>query len=78
MEPLLVAECADCHAGSGSYPPKFLQADDVLARVLAHPGLVSPGEPNASSLLTKGEHNGPAFSPEATSTVSAWIESLAP
>lgn len=78
VEPVLLDECGSCHTGSGSYPPKFLQADDVLMRVVSHPGLVAPGMPEASELLTKGDHNGPAFSADAASTVTAWVEGLAP
>ncbi len=71
VEGLLLAKCASCHTGSGAVD--FMSADVMRDQVMAFAGLVVPGEPGQSSLLTKGAHAGPAWSPAETSTISNWI-----
>ncbi len=73
VEPLIDAQCARCHA-SAVVAPVFVDAVDTYAAVMGYPGLVVPGAPGASSLVTKGLHDGPAWSAADDATIRAWIE----
>ncbi len=71
VEGLLRAKCASCHTGSGGVD--FMSEDAMRDQIMAFSGLVVPGDPSRSTLLTKGAHAGPAWSAEETSTISDWI-----
>lgn len=73
VQPLLLTECGRCH-GDESMGVGFLQGPDTYARVLEWPGLVVPGEPASSALLTKGPHAGPAPAAATSRMAAAWIE----
>lgn len=72
VQPLLQANCANCHAG-GPRGPEFIDNADAYTSVLAYPGLVTPGEPEQSLLSTKGQHDGPPWNSAQLATVNAWI-----
>lgn len=75
VEPILVASCGSCHENAGqSAGAVFLEPANYYASVLAWEGLVTPGDPTASELVTKGEHAGPAFAAGDAATVATWIE----
>lgn len=73
VEPLIDAYCARCHADP-VVAPVFVDPVDTYAVVMAYPGLVIPGQPDRSSLITKGEHNGPAWTPSQEQIVREWIQ----
>lgn len=73
VQPLLLTECGRCH-GDATMGVGFLEGPDTYARILAWPGLVVPGEPASSALLTKGPHAGPAPAAATSRTAAAWIE----
>lgn len=76
VEPLLVTHCSSCHEGAGSPGPMYLELGNYEQSVLAYPGLVVPGDPDNSLILTKGEHRGPMWSLEDAATIRAWILAL--
>lgn len=69
--PLVDARCGSCHVDQLGTPA--FMAGDPYETMLAHPGLVVPGEPGASTLITRGAHTGPAWSSSEARAVSAWI-----
>lgn len=76
VQPLLEARCRNCHEDIAT-APVFLEPSDYYGSVLAYPDLVVPGEPNASTLVTKGAHRGPAWEASEASVVRRWIEAEA-
>lgn len=72
VAPLLMTHCAECHENAAA-APLFLDPSDYYASVLAFRGLVVPGEPSSSSLITKGGHQGPAWEPGQSATIGNWI-----
>lgn len=76
--PHLAAECLGCH---GNIPmddaPAFLAAPNDLAirdvLVAFAPEVVNLDAPQASRLMTKGLHDGPAWSASEAADVLAWI-----
>ena len=73
VAPLLDNRCAVCHADA-SRGPGFMEGGDVYAAIKGWPGLVAPGNPGASSLLSKGSHAGPAWNGTEQETITAWIQ----
>ncbi|MFK7986503.1 MAG: hypothetical protein AB8I08_10755 [Sandaracinaceae bacterium] len=73
VEQLLSARCSSCHTDEAT-APLFLGPGAYYDSVLAYPGLVIAGNPGISELLTKGGHDGPAWSPSEEATIEAWIE----
>ena len=70
VEGPLVTECGACHIDE---TPAFMAGADMYDAVMAWPGLVTPGNPAASSILTTGVHTGPAFTPGTVTVVFRWI-----
>lgn len=73
VEPLIAVRCASCHSDA-IIAPVFVDDADVYASVMGYAGLVTPGAPESSSLVTKGLHRGPAWTATEEATVRAWIE----
>jgi hypothetical protein len=71
--PLLDGRCASCHVDQAD-TPAFMAGPDVYASMMAHPGLIVPGEPAASLLIMKGSHGGPAWTASEERTVASWID----
>ncbi len=67
---VLAAQCAACHR-DGNFDLR--SADTIREGIFRYPGLVKRGEPEASRLLTKGAHAGPALKGMEADTVAAWI-----
>lgn len=70
--PLLESRCASCHVDKPS-APAFMAGPDVYETVMGWPGLVVPGDPGASAILTKGSHAGPAWRSSEERVVADWI-----
>lgn len=76
-QPVLAQNCSACHNGSrpgvgfleGADP--LAQRDDILAN---DPVVVNLTAPQSSRVLTKGLHEGPAFTAAQTSSVLQWIQ----
>ena len=66
----LTDECGVCHLDE---TPAFMAGPNLYDAVMAWPGLVTPGAPSLSSILTTGVHTGPAFTPAAVTAVFRWI-----
>ena len=73
VRPLLDLRCASCHVDQEG-TPAFMAGSDPYETVVAHPGLVAPGDPGASALITYGSHRGPAWLASEERTVAAWID----
>jgi len=71
--PLLESRCGSCHTDE-AVAPAFMEGPDVYAAVMGWPDLVVPGEPGASTLVTKGAHRGPAWRAAEERVVRGWIE----
>jgi hypothetical protein len=65
VAPLLAAKCAGCHA------------DFDFTSIVASPALSGDGDPADSLLLTKGPHEGPAWSPAEVTAILTWLDALA-
>jgi hypothetical protein len=85
VAPLLHSTCESCHNGSNTSAPAFLQLmqqysnphDQAMAlhdQVITWPNLVVPQTPSDSLLLSKGQHEGPAWTNDQSSTIRHWIE----
>lgn len=73
IQPLLEDRCGECHIDA-SVGPAFMAGPDMYETMMEWPDLVVPGEPGASTLITKGAHRGPAFAAAEARVVSEWIE----
>ncbi len=71
--PLISATCVGCHAGSDPAVAWMKPAPDEYTSVMAWPKLVEVATPATSNLLVKGQHQGPAWSPEQATTILSWI-----
>ncbi len=73
VAPIVTANCAGCHGVSGTTAPAFMMAQpDLLKNILAYPGIVGTS-PQNSRMYLKGQHEGPAFTPDQLMTVGNWI-----
>ncbi len=72
VAPLVDLRCASCHEDA-ALAPVFVDDADVYSAVMGYAGLVSPGAPDRSTLITKGLHRGPAWTASEEATVRAWI-----
>ena len=70
VEPIVAYRCAGCH-GSGGCCSKFL-APDMYTHLKSWPHLLGP-TPARSLLVTKGDHQGPAFPPKEAKVIEQWI-----
>jgi hypothetical protein len=78
VEPLLSAKCAGCHIGSEtSATNMFLGPDGVTSfyTTLVNDRAVNGGfDPTAATILLKGPHEGPSWSPTEAATITAWLQ----
>jgi hypothetical protein len=74
IAPMMTASCGVCHAAVGpTNAPVFMApTPDILTNVLAFGGLIGD-VPEDSMLYTKGNHEGPAFTPAQLVTLHDWI-----
>lgn len=76
-QPVLAQNCSACHNGS-RVGVGFLEGVDPIAQratLLAYtPLVVNLTAPQSSRLITKGLHEGPAFTAAQTSSVLQWIQ----
>jgi mono/diheme cytochrome c family protein len=76
-QPVLAQNCSACHNGSRA-GIGFLEGADAMAQradLLAHdPIVVNLTAPQSSRILTKGLHEGPAFTAAQLSAVLQWIQ----
>jgi hypothetical protein len=70
VKPLLTSFCAGCHVAA---QPAFM-ADDMYTTMMGWPGLIDLTAPTASLLLTKGSHQGPAWTSDQRPPIEAWLE----
>ncbi len=77
-QPVLQDNCASCHAGSREgiaflegMPDVYAQKEDLLTYT---PLVVNLTAPQSSRILTKGMHEGPAFTATQTAAVLDWIQ----
>src|ERR1051325_2732753 len=77
VAPLLTAKCASCHVGpETSATNMFLGPDGVSSyyTTLTNDRAVNGNfNPAAAEILLKGAHEGPAWSPSAATTITAWL-----
>ncbi|HJZ85805.1 MAG TPA: hypothetical protein VKN99_11575 [Polyangia bacterium] len=78
VAPMLLASCASCHMGTEAAPPPpkgppFLGATlgAFYGSLKSNPRLM--GNPTTALLLTKGLHEGPAWTPAQADTVHQWL-----
>jgi cytochrome c553 len=72
VAPELSGFCSACHAVTGDIG--FLAASpNVYDNVRSWPGLLDLERPNNSALLTKGVHDGPAWTADQAVKIQAWI-----
>jgi len=79
--PLLALRCDSCHAGSRA-GIGFSQAADeeftsIYKRVKAWPALVNTEAPSMSRFITKGQHEGPAWTSEELDKIVPWLQNEA-
>src|SRR5438552_3152703 len=75
VSPALDANCASCHAGTAAtVGPNFLGAGNTAyyTKLTADARMVN-SQPATSLLLTKGKHEGPAFSLTQGDSITAWL-----
>jgi len=77
VQPMLVASCASCHEGTvGSTPYKFLGAidpSDNYQAIMTDQAVIGGWNPALATLLTKGAHDGRAWTDPEKATISAWM-----
>lgn len=73
VAPILKPACGGCHGVAGTSAPAFmLDTPDMLKNLLQYPGIIGT-TPQTSRLYMKGQHEGPAFTPDQAPVVSDWI-----
>lgn len=75
--PVLMQSCASCHNGTRQNIAFLEGADQVANRedLLAYePLVVNLTAPQSSRIITKGQHEGPAFNASQTAAVLQWIQ----
>ena len=74
VAPIITPACGGCHGVTGTTAPAFMVAQpDLLQNLLTYPGIIG-SSPQKSRLYMKGQHEGPAFTPDQAMTVGAWID----
>lgn len=78
VSPNLSAKCAGCHMGTGPGPggaPAFLgaQASGFYAAIRADTRFYTPSAPATSLLVTKGSHEGPAWTSGEATNITDWL-----
>lgn len=79
--PLMQTVCAGCHAGDREFidfmapHPNSLDqtTTDAYDRVIAWPGLVNTEDAGQSRIITKGQHEGRAWTPEELNVINPWL-----
>jgi hypothetical protein len=71
--PKLEARCQFCHGDPAMAPAFLVGSPDPYATIKAWPSLLVLDEPEQSRLLTKGDHDGPAWTDAEASDVLAWL-----
>ncbi len=72
VAPIMTASCAGCHAKNGGVGPGFLAPPDMLRTMLTYPGIIG-STPDTSRIYAKGQHEGPALTPQQAPVVADWI-----
>ena len=72
--PLVTGTCSGCHAGNDPAIAWMKPAPDEYTAMKAWPNLVAIANPATSNLLTKGQHQGPAWTIEQATKILGWIE----
>ncbi len=73
VAPILTPACGGCHGMTGTNAPAFMLAQpDMLKNLLSYPGIIG-STPEKSRLYMKGQHEGPAFTPDQAPIISNWI-----
>ena len=71
--PTFQTSCGNtCHAQGGSNAPTYLGGADPYATIKAFPGIVVTN-PQASIIITKGAHEGPALAAGLQSSLMTWL-----
>jgi hypothetical protein len=71
VEPILQSQCNACH-GAGVGGPSAVSLD--YNTIISTPALNGGNDPQSSQLLTKGDHEGPAFTAAQESVILQWLE----
>lgn len=71
--PLLEDRCAVCHADPAMAPAFLTENPDVYDTVMAWPSLVVVETPEQSRLITKGDHDGPAWEQAQVDAILEWL-----
>ena len=73
VAPILKPACGGCHGVTGQSAPAFmLDSPDMLQNLLMYPGIIG-ATPEKSRLYMKGQHEGPAFTPDQAPVIRDWI-----
>jgi mono/diheme cytochrome c family protein len=72
--PLVTGTCSGCHAGSDPAVQWMKPAPDEYTAMLAWPNLVNLETPSTSTLLIKGQHQGPPWSADQATLILGWID----
>lgn len=77
--PLLDLRCSGCHGDGGtSSAPDFLASrPSVYENLKGWPALVDTARPSDSRVITKGRHDGPAWTTAEAGTIRAWLDAEA-
>lgn len=74
--PLMEGTCASCHAGSRQFI-EFMQPDDNFPtpydKVVNWPSMVNVEDPGQSRIVTKGLHEGRAWTVEELNIINPWL-----
>jgi hypothetical protein len=74
VQPLLEGACAACHGPAQAVPNAIRIDYDAIVHT---PALSGGDDPASSQLLTKGAHEGPAWTAEQSQVILDWLEALA-
>jgi len=74
VQPILDGFCGACHSGGMPNIEFMMPNPDSRTQMLGWNGLVDLTAPTSSTLLTKGAHTGPAFTPDQSAIMLDWIE----
>ena len=82
VAPLVGAKCAACHVGPETSPTNMFlgqsQTNDSFYNGITNDRAINGGfSPGAASILTKGAHEGPAWSGTEAQAISSWLEAEA-
>ena len=78
VEPNLQSKCSACHMGTGPGPggaPTFLgaQPTNYYPNIRNDPRMFTPAAPSTSLLVTKGMHEGPAWTATEAGSIQSWL-----